>query len=293
MYIKRSIRKSFALFLSCFIPNRHWRKKLKRAIINDEKDRKLDKKMKLGALYSVWDGEELLEASIKSIRKNVDYITVVWQEKSWVGTQCSKELIPLLKRLKKEKMIDSYIEYKVKNTTPARNEKLKRQVALDELKKAKCSHFLILDVDEFYIPKQLKKAKALIVEKNIKYSACTFYNYCLKPTYRDLNIAGFSVQFITKLEKNTKIGTKDRCCVIDPTRITSFKNKKVYYFDNLQMHHMAFVRKDLKRKLLNSSGVRSGKQERIKLFEKLSKLNDRNILKNGYIKVSNIFGIKF
>ena len=32
--------------------------------------------MKLGVSYNIFDGEELLENSIKSIRKNVDYIVM-------------------------------------------------------------------------------------------------------------------------------------------------------------------------------------------------------------------------
>ena len=49
-------------------------------------------KAKLGISYSVWDGEELLEASIKSVRENADYINVVWQKKSWYGIDCDENL---------------------------------------------------------------------------------------------------------------------------------------------------------------------------------------------------------
>ena len=56
--------------------------------------------MKLGVSYNVFDGEELLESSIKSIRSEVDYISVVYQTVSNFGNQCSEELIPLLNRLK-------------------------------------------------------------------------------------------------------------------------------------------------------------------------------------------------
>ena len=34
--------------------------------------------MKLGVSYNLFDGEELLESSIKSIRDNVDYVSVVY-----------------------------------------------------------------------------------------------------------------------------------------------------------------------------------------------------------------------
>ena len=41
------------------------------------------KNNKLGVSYNLFNGEELLEASIKSIRQNVDYINVIYQEYSW------------------------------------------------------------------------------------------------------------------------------------------------------------------------------------------------------------------
>ena len=41
--------------------------------------------MKLGVAYNVFDGEELLEYSIKSIKAFVDFIVVVAQETSNYG----------------------------------------------------------------------------------------------------------------------------------------------------------------------------------------------------------------
>lgn len=66
-------------------------------------------KAKLGISYSVWDGEELLEASIKSVRENADYINVVWQKKSWHGIDCDENLEILLMQLKEKGLIDEII----------------------------------------------------------------------------------------------------------------------------------------------------------------------------------------
>ena len=41
--------------------------------------------MKVGISYNLFDGEELLEASIKSVRDNVDYISIVYQTESNFG----------------------------------------------------------------------------------------------------------------------------------------------------------------------------------------------------------------
>ena len=56
--------------------------------------------MKVGVSYNLFDGEELLEDSIKSIRNNVDYISVVYQTVSNFGNPCSPNLMPVLEELK-------------------------------------------------------------------------------------------------------------------------------------------------------------------------------------------------
>ena len=67
--------------------------------------------MKLGACYNVFDGEELLESSILSIKDNVDYVVVVYQSISNFGQQCDKGLVPLLKRLKNEGLVHELVHY--------------------------------------------------------------------------------------------------------------------------------------------------------------------------------------
>ena len=62
--------------------------------------------MKLGVSYNIFDGEELLEGSIKQIRQHVDHISVVYQVVSNFGNPCNPELVPLLERLKSEGLVD-------------------------------------------------------------------------------------------------------------------------------------------------------------------------------------------
>jgi hypothetical protein len=70
--------------------------------------------MKLGCGYNLWDGEELLERSIESIRKHVDYVVVVYQTTSNFGSLCSPGLESLLDELKAKKLIDETIFYQTK-----------------------------------------------------------------------------------------------------------------------------------------------------------------------------------
>ena len=70
--------------------------------------------MRLGVSYNIFDGEELLEGSIKQIRSEVDYISVVYQTVSNFGNPCNTDLVPLLERLKSEGLIDELFEYNPK-----------------------------------------------------------------------------------------------------------------------------------------------------------------------------------
>lgn len=69
------------------------------------------KKYKLGVTYNLFTGEELLESSILSIRSQVDYINVVWQNISWTGEKCSQNLESKLNALEKKGLIDKVIKY--------------------------------------------------------------------------------------------------------------------------------------------------------------------------------------
>ena len=67
--------------------------------------------MKLGACYNVFDGEELLEASIISIRDNVDFVVVVYQTISNFGYSCDKGLLPLLEGLVRKGLVQELVHY--------------------------------------------------------------------------------------------------------------------------------------------------------------------------------------
>ena len=56
--------------------------------------------MKLGVSYNIFDGEELLEGSIKQIKDQVDYISVVYQTISNFGNSCNEDLVNFLNKLK-------------------------------------------------------------------------------------------------------------------------------------------------------------------------------------------------
>ena len=255
------------------------------------------KKAKLGAAYCLWDGEELLEASIKSIRENVDYIVVVWSNISYFGEQGDPNIEKFLSDLKEKHLIDEIILYKVNlNYNARKNELIKRNIGLKACKKSGCSHFLIMDTDEFYEKENFKNAKNFIYKNSITNSYCIMYNY-LDIEYRDINPAGYFVPFIQKINRFSKINMRNNtftCCYFDSTRKIDpvpFFNR-IYFMENLIMHHYTGVRKNIMKKLVNSSANLS-KESISNFLNAYDKSNIEKLWRKGkLVKVENIFDIK-
>ncbi len=213
--------------------------------------------MKLGVSYIVFDGIELLEHSIKQIRKHVDFLHVIYQEQSWFGKKLPSEDLAELKKLERAGLIDRLSLFSA--FTPLRDtsnnsivtaksyERKKRQAGLDMCLREKCTHFLCMDVDEFYITEEFVKAKKIIKDKNLTATSVKFINYVNIPT-RHRGMDGSTVPFICRINPTCKMDKRffSRC---DPTRGISNTGPKTSFYQfthsEIKMHHMETVRKNL------------------------------------------------
>ena len=227
-------------------------------------------KYKLGVAYNLFDGEELLFFSVKQIRKQVDYIVVIWQKISNNGESVEDNVELLLHDLKERNLIDDYYCYTpILNKSASYNERLKRDTGLRYVKNAGCSHFLSMDVDEFYDEKEFIFAKNYIFNNNIKSSACSILEYIKKPEYLIENGYLYNNNFgsrycfyvpfimdISELDIEEKEFHKGEYfpVLVDPTRRLN-GNLKFHLFSkhDLVMHHMSTIRKNLWKKYRNSS----------------------------------------
>ena len=291
-------RKSLILFLSCFIPNTEKRKQFRQKLLKHKFFQIDTSKMKIGVSYSVFDGEELLEASIKSIRSCVHYINVVWQEESWQGNKCSPNLKDFLFSLKDKGLIDEVILYPYKGiaSSPPAEERKKRNMGLEAAKKAGCNYFMNMDTDEFYNPDEFEKAKKLIIEKGATHTACSIYTYWKDPHFRSLNVEYLCVPFIYKIDKYSKLEkVPDFPCRADATRHMAFKNvlgggkPKFFFINDVSMHHMSYIRADMMKKFNNASVAYKDTVNGI--MQQYNDINKDNLSKYGLVYVDNIFDI--
>jgi len=211
--------------------------------------------MKLGVSYNVFDGEELLENSIKSIRENVDYISVVYQEISNFGNPCNPNLVPLLNRLKEDGLVDELYKYKPQPRRGGHfNEINKRNVGLFLSEGAKCTHHMAMDSDEFYTDDEFKYLKNEMISGDYDSSCCQMTTYYKEPQYRLDPKEDYYVSLIYKIQmgKQYVMGLPFPT-LVDPTRRMEAGKCKIFTRDEIEMHHMSYVRKDIRVKLTNSS----------------------------------------
>ncbi len=213
--------------------------------------------MKLGASYNLFDTEELLESSILSIRDQVDFVHVLYQETSNTGKAASTDMIKIVKELKRKGLIDELEKFKPQLSKGTHwNELKKRNRGLERAKEEGCTHFMSMDSDEFYRGSELASLKKLILEQKIDSTACEVINYFKKPVYQLIypNQPKHYVSLIFRIRPWVKYRFDRRFPVlVDPTR--RMRAGKFYLVpkEELAMHHMTLVRKSIRSKLESSS----------------------------------------
>jgi hypothetical protein len=225
--------------------------------------------MKIGVSYNLFDAEELLEGSIKCIRGEVDYISIVYQTVSNFGNPCDEGLVPLLKKLKEGGLVDELFEYRPKlNKGGHYNEITKRNIGVSLSLGEGCTHHMSMDSDEYYLLDEFKYMKKIIGEGDYDSSVCRLQTYYKEPIYRLDPPEDYYVSLLYKINHSSSYQFGIRLPVlVDPTRCMEPGNCKIFKRDEIQMHHMSYIRKDIRIKLQNSSAVINFKDRVDKLVD--------------------------
>ena len=273
-------------------------------------------RMKLGVAYNLFDGEELLAASARSIRPAVDFIVVIYQNVSNLGELRGEPIEPLLERLRKEGLIDAYYLHEPDlGASATDNERCKRMSGMAVCRANGCTHFIGVDVDEFFRADELRAAREEIRMNGVDVSAVSVVEYVKAPEYRLLSNYLFPpgqidycfyMPFIMRIRRSLfwEDGRWTRFpCLADPTR-GFVRSGRFYLFPKHQiaMHHMSTVRRDLNRKYRNSTYVENGMNPTVERmiqlvesfdFEKSRTLPDDFAFLDGYpvVRVFNEFGV--
>lgn len=213
-------------------------------------------KNKLGLSYVIFeDTIDHLEWSIKTIRHLTDYISCVYQKTSYQGNTQTTDYSSYLNELLSKNYIDNIIYTEPDSSlSPRKNELKNRNLGLQDAKEKDCTHFLTIDGDEYYIPEEFEKIKNKMIHEEYESSACQMITY-----YKYLNLIldppeEYYCPFIYKIKPNLFFNDSTFFPVgVDSNRIYHSDNFLLLKRDDLQMHHMSSVRKDLSIKLRNHS----------------------------------------
>jgi len=206
-------------------------------------------------VYCVWDDWELFVKSHLHLYTNklVDGIILIASETSNFG-----EKSPIYYMLS---LIGDAFKFEPDlNLQPVENERAKRNFGLDKARELGYTHFIMMDADEFYEPEPFLKDKQRFIDNpDLAGLVCGLKCYFKLPT---ISVSDKTlVPFIHKITPDLRFtwnpnypfafeGIK-REIRIDPTRQMNI-NSGVEW-SNIVMHHYSWIRKDVRKKIRNST----------------------------------------
>jgi hypothetical protein len=224
--------------------------------------------MKLCVIYTIWDDWDWLSLSLDTIWPAVDGAIIVYSDTSNFGEQS-----PPPERIGQRRFNNAllYDQLWLENWEPdlkrsaRENETQKRNFGLKMAQEKGFTHFLMADADEFYHPETIERGKVEI--GNDAGLVCRCKTYFRSPTLtigHDTTLVTF-IHKITpglrfEMNQNYPFGWTDMDGVpftpkkrirIDPTRQLNITSG-VKWFDG-DMHHFSWIRKDVKKKVRNST----------------------------------------
>lgn len=226
--------------------------------------------IRIAAIFNVWSDWDLLEHSVKHITPLVDGVIIVASRYSNYG---EFEEIPADWR---DKVHVREPIFKI----PMFAETHKRNCGLDIAREQGYTHFLMMDADEFYLPHEFNEAKKLFhVKPELQGLVCELKCFFKSPTLT-IGVERTLVPFIHKLTPTIKhefnrsypFAWEGQEIRIDPTRSLNI-NSGVEMCD-VTMHHMSHIRKDMRKKIRNSTARKN--------LEQSSILQDYKNAKEGY-----------
>jgi len=203
------------------------------------------KRFKVGVAYNTFYGLELIEKSIKSIKKYVDYIVIVHQKIGFNGNSEQKENEQILEYLKNNKLVNDIVFYN-NNNNVQEGVLEKRNIGLEYCRKNGCTFIIPMDSDERYDADELISEINHMYDNNIDtlYSPIYSYYYNENHYFKDT----YFVASVLKID-NRKFEVTKSSVLVDPVRKM---NEGTYKISEMYMHHYTYLKDSFSSKINNS-----------------------------------------
>lgn len=219
--------------------------------------------MKLVAIYTVFNGIEHLELSMKQVLPYVDMVLISYQTISNRGEhrpELKEQLIAISKKHKNVFLLP-YSPNMAINTKE--NERRKLNQAIQYCIGGGFTHFVLLATDHYYMPDEFIKAKVKAEKYDV--TLTKMYTYYKKATWQLTPIEDYCMPFICKLHPHTEVSKEEyKGYRTDPSvRINT--RDSIYCFEQheIMLHHYSMVRIDVMDKFKNAAaGIRWTEEQR-------------------------------
>jgi hypothetical protein len=222
--------------------------------------------MRLLASFTVFNGLELLEASIRNILPHVDEVQLCWQGVSNKGEQ--RACVEVFCRSLAGRKV-TLLEFTPDLTVNTkRNEAAKLQMRIDYAKHNGFTHILPMACDHFYTGAQMEWAKADIMANGNDLTHTAMFTYYKRPTWRVDPMEDYYCPFITEVKSSTTVGPVAGYPLrVDPsTQVGPFNKWRLYKPDEVLLHHYSMVRVDVAEKFRNAAASIRWKPEQVAQF---------------------------
>jgi len=262
--------------------------------------------MRLAAIYTVFNGTEMLQKSIHQIKKQVDLTIIGMQEISNAGQNISHEDAMNCVTAEGELQESGYdamlINYRPDlGVNRKENERRKLTRLIDVARNQGATHFVLLAADHFYRTREFRAAKEIAITNNVDVTLTRMYTYYKKPTWRLEKIEDYWMPFICRITAETKAIKENYYPVrVDPAvRISPANSFHRYPESEIMLHHYSMVRHDIDSKFKNAAAAQNwgkGQTENYRReYREYSLESNPGITYFGGIKVKpypDIFGLE-
>ncbi len=223
--------------------------------------------MRLAALYSCFNGLELLEKSIDQIYPYVAYLILCYQTVSNKG-EPNPDIESFMERFKVDSKFHILKFEPNPNVNTKDNERAKLQLRIDYAKKLGCTHFFSSAEDHFYKPDEFVLAKDKVDNSIYDVTFTSMYTYYKHPTWQLTPIEDYYMPFICKLYPDTRVQSVPNYPLrVDPSiQINTCNNWYLFNQDKIMLHHFSMFRKDMLSKFRNAAASIRWKPDAVERF---------------------------
>jgi hypothetical protein len=246
--------------------------------------------MKLAACYTVFNGVELLEHAINSVKDHVDEIIISFQTVSNYGNEC-KDILDFMDRFPDYNYFSYEPDLKVDSKT---NEKRKHQQLIEYARSLNCTHFFLSATDHFYKEDEILYAINVVLTTGVKTTYSKMITYFKEPTLMLEPLEEYYMPFICSTSVN--IGNISPVLVDPACSFRPFAPFHVFKEEEVLMHHFSWIRKDIRNKLENAAAKVNWLDKIEEFIDKYNnfKLGDRfpYYPKHKIVETEDIFNLR-